>query len=50
VTEWDIYRRELTPAHASSLTGGRLVVDGRNSYDSSEWRAAGWRYIGMGRP
>ncbi|WP_454131160.1 UDP-glucose dehydrogenase family protein [Microbacterium lacticum] len=50
VTEWDEYRRDLTPEHASSLTGGRLVVDGRNGLDAAAWRAAGWRYHGMGRP
>lgn len=31
-------------------TGGRLVVDGRNGLDAAAWRAAGWRYHGMGRP
>ncbi len=50
VTEWDLYRRELTPAHAASLTAGRVVVDGRNGWDAAAWRAAGWRYLGMGRP
>ncbi|MDP3949119.1 UDP-glucose/GDP-mannose dehydrogenase family protein [Microbacterium sp.] len=50
VTEWDEYRRELTPEHASSLTGGRVVVDARNGFDAAAWRAAGWRYFGMGRP
>ncbi|MFE5407278.1 UDP-glucose dehydrogenase family protein [Microbacterium sp. NPDC056569] len=50
VTEWDEYRRELTPEHASTLTGGRVVVDGRNGWDAAAWRAAGWSYYGMGRP
>ncbi len=50
VTEWDEYRRQLTPEHAASLTRGRVVVDGRNSYDPKAWRAAGWTYFGMGRP
>ncbi|MCA1305501.1 UDP-glucose/GDP-mannose dehydrogenase family protein [Microbacterium esteraromaticum] len=50
VTEWDEYRRELTPEHASSLTSGRVVVDGRNGLDAAAWRAAGWQYHGMGRP
>ena len=50
VTEWDEYRRELSPEHAASLTRGRVVVDGRNSYDAEAWRAAGWTYLGMGRP
>ncbi|MFK4759318.1 UDP-glucose dehydrogenase family protein [Microbacterium sp. ZW T5_45] len=50
VTEWDEYRRQLSPEHAASLTAGRLVVDGRNCLDASAWRAAGWQYFGMGRP
>ncbi len=50
VTEWDEYRRELSPSHASSLTDGRVVVDGRNSLDPDAWRAEGWTYLGMGRP
>ncbi|MGN8026944.1 UDP-glucose dehydrogenase family protein [Microbacterium sp. 22242] len=50
VTEWDVYRRELSPGHASTLTEGRIVVDGRNCLDPAAWRAAGWTYLGMGRP
>jgi UDPglucose 6-dehydrogenase len=50
VTEWDEYRRELTPEHASTLTTGRVVIDGRNCLDAHAWRAAGWSYVGMGRP
>lgn len=50
VTEWDEYRRQLPPEHASSLARGRVVVDGRNGLDAAAWRAAGWAYYGMGRP
>lgn len=50
VTEWDEYRRELSPEHAATLTAGRIVVDGRNCLDAAAWRAAGWTYYGMGRP
>ena len=50
VTEWDEYRRRMSAAHVSSLTEGRVVVDGRNCLDAAEWRAAGWNYFGMGRP
>ncbi len=50
VTEWDEYRRELTPQHAASLVASCVIVDGRNCLDATEWRAAGWRYCGMGRP
>jgi len=50
VTEWDLYRHDLTPARASALTDGRLAVDGRNGWDAAAWRAAGWTYLGMGKP
>ncbi|KAA9132410.1 UDP-glucose dehydrogenase family protein [Microbacterium caowuchunii] len=50
VTEWDEYRRELSPEHAASLTEGQVIVDGRNCLDAAAWRAAGWTYLGMGRP
>ncbi len=50
VTEWDEYRRQLPPEHASTLTEGRIIVDGRNCLDATAWRAAGWTYYGMGRP
>ncbi|MEZ3159163.1 UDP-glucose/GDP-mannose dehydrogenase family protein [Microbacterium sp. BWT-B31] len=49
VTEWDEYRRELTPEHTATLTDGRVVVDGRNGWDAAAWRAAGFAYHGMGR-
>ena len=50
VTEWDEYRRQLSPEHAASLVTGRVIVDGRNCLDAAAWRAAGWTYYGMGRP
>ena len=50
VTEWDEYRRELTPEHAATLTRGKVAIDGRNGWDATAWRAAGWSYYGMGRP
>lgn len=50
VTEWDEYRRQLAPEHASTLARGRLIIDGRNCLDPAAWRAAGWTYYGMGRP
>ncbi len=50
VTEWDEYRRELSPEHAATLVAGTVVVDGRNCLDAAAWRAAGWEYFGMGRP
>ncbi|WP_424464558.1 UDP-glucose dehydrogenase family protein [Pseudoclavibacter helvolus] len=50
VTEWDEYRRQLDPKYAAQLVSSRLVVDGRNCLDAAAWRAAGWTYVGMGRP
>ncbi|NLP84330.1 UDP-glucose/GDP-mannose dehydrogenase family protein [Microbacterium sp. CFH 90308] len=50
VTEWDEYRRQLSPQHAGELVTGKVIVDGRNCLDASAWRAAGWEYYGMGRP
>ena len=50
VTEWDEWRRNLSPEHAASLVGSQIVVDGRNCLDPVAWRAAGWTYYGMGRP
>ena len=50
VTEWDEYRRDLTPEHAAALVSGKIVVDGRNCLDAERWRDAGWTYLGMGRP
>jgi UDPglucose 6-dehydrogenase len=49
VTEWDEYRRELSPQHLAGLTDGRVIIDGRNSLDPGSWRAAGFEYRGMGR-
>jgi UDPglucose 6-dehydrogenase len=49
VTEWDEYRRQLSPEHAGSLVAGRIVVDGRNCLDPTVWKSAGWKYRGMGR-
>lgn len=50
VTEWDEYRRKMSPEHVSTLTDGRVIIDGRNCLDADAWRAAGWTYYGMGRP
>jgi len=46
-TEWEQFR----VADPAALVGrsARLVVDGRNCLDRELWKAAGWRYIGMGR-
>jgi UDPglucose 6-dehydrogenase len=49
VTEWPEYR-QLDPVWAAALVRTPSVIDGRNSYDSAAWRAAGWTYAGLGRP
>lgn len=49
VTEWDEYRRDLSPEHAGALVRGRIIVDGRNCLDAAAWRAKGWQYHGLGR-
>lgn len=49
VTEWPEFRH-LDPIWAASLVRTQSVIDGRNSYDSVAWRAAGWTYRGLGRP
>jgi len=49
VTEWNEFR-ELKPEHVASLTAGRTIIDGRNVLDADEWRAASWKYVGLGRP
>jgi UDPglucose 6-dehydrogenase len=49
VTEWPEYR-QLDPVWAASLVRVPTVIDGRNSYDSAVWRAAGWTYQGLGKP
>jgi UDPglucose 6-dehydrogenase len=43
-TEWKAFR-EFDPHTASAS----LVVDGRNCLERETWKAAGWRYRGMGR-
>jgi len=49
VTEWTEFR-QLKPADLERFTSGRTVIDGRNALNPTEWRAAGWTYVGLGRP
>lgn len=49
VTEWAEYR-ELDPVETKALVRTPLIIDGRNVLDPAAWRAAGWTYLGMGRP
>ena len=49
VTEWDEFRH-MDPSWALPLVKTATVIDGRNTLDATAWRAAGWTYIGLGRP
>lgn len=49
LTEWQEYR-ELDPDALGSVVRQRAILDGRNVLDPGLWRAAGWRYAGLGRP
>jgi UDPglucose 6-dehydrogenase len=49
VTEWPEYQ-QIDPSGAASLVRTATIVDGRNTLDAAAWRAAGWTYIGLGRP
>jgi UDPglucose 6-dehydrogenase len=49
VTEWPEYR-EIDPVWAASLVRAPTIIDGRNTLDAAAWRAAGWTYLGLGRP
>jgi len=47
-TEWKEFR-EADPAVLRAHAKGGVVIDGRNCLDVEAWKAAGWRYRGMGR-
>jgi UDPglucose 6-dehydrogenase len=49
VTEWKDFL-SLDPIEVSKITAGRVIIDGRNCLSPADWRAAGWDYVGMGRP
>ena len=48
ITEWPEFT-ELDPEELGALVSRRLVIDGRNALDADRWRAAGWRFRGLGR-
>ena len=48
VTEWPEYVA-LDPAHVKQIARASTIIDGRNTLDAAAWKAAGWRYVGMGR-
>jgi UDPglucose 6-dehydrogenase len=49
VTEWPEYR-SIDPVWAKTLVRTPIIIDGRNTLDAVAWRAAGWTYVGLGRP
>ncbi len=49
LTEWDEFK-ELSPADLAPRVAELNIVDGRNVLVPQQWREAGWRYRGMGRP
>ena len=49
VTEWPEFK-QIDPVWAASLVRVPIIIDGRNTLDASAWRAAGWTYLGLGRP
>jgi UDPglucose 6-dehydrogenase len=49
VTEWADYRA-LDPVALRAVVASPVIIDGRNCLDVAAWRAAGWTYVGMGRP
>jgi len=49
VTEWPEFIA-LDPEHVAGLVRHRAIVDARNVLDAARWRAAGFTFVGMGRP
>lgn len=47
-TEWTQFATE-NPEDIAKLVRGKMVIDGRNCLDAAAWKAAGFRYRGMGR-
>jgi UDPglucose 6-dehydrogenase len=48
VTEWNEFRA-LDLSRLASIMTGKTMIDLRNIYDPKEMKAAGWRYVGVGR-
>jgi UDPglucose 6-dehydrogenase len=47
-TEWNAFRA-LDLRRLSGLLSSRILIDLRNVYDPKEMKAAGWKYVGVGR-
>ena len=48
-TEWAEFIA-LDPVKVAGLVRHRAIVDARNALDATAWRAAGFTFVGMGRP
>jgi UDPglucose 6-dehydrogenase len=48
LTEWDEFK-DLTPAYLSTVVRHRMIVDGRNVLDPTDWMDAGWAFRALGR-
>ncbi len=49
LTEWPEFAA-LDPVDLGAKVEGKLIIDGRNCLDKDAYRAAGWTYLGLGRP
>lgn len=49
LTEWTEFV-DLDPVKTAEHVASPRIVDGRNVLDPTGWRAAGWQYVGLGRP
>jgi UDPglucose 6-dehydrogenase len=49
VTEWPEFVA-LNPTRIAELVGRKAIVDARNVLDPHAWRAAGFTFVGLGRP
>ena len=47
-TEWKQYR-EIDPVEFGRVVATKTIIDGRNVLDVTNWQAAGWRVIALGR-
>ncbi len=47
LTEWAEFAR-LAPDDLAAVVARRNIVDGRNTLDPAQWRAAGWNYRTLG--
>jgi UDPglucose 6-dehydrogenase len=49
LTEWHQFR-QLDPVKTARMVASQRILDGRNTLEPDEWRAAGWEYRGIGIP